>query len=202
MVADILRAATLEFSTHGFGGARLERIIQSTRTSKRMVYYHFQSKEGLYRAVLEQAFATARAFENTLDPNTGDPEILLRQLAGGAFDAMSRHPDFVRLLTFENLGGAAHVKGSALISQLNQAALKQLERVLERGRDNGSFRHDVSALDTYITLVGLSYYHVANKSGFVAGGFSADMQERLASVYFDQQRRLAIVDAVCRYVKS
>ena len=56
VISDILEVATREFAAHGLAGARIEKIQQQTRTSKRMIYYHFGSKEGLYRAVIERAF--------------------------------------------------------------------------------------------------------------------------------------------------
>src|SRR5262245_47062899 len=44
--ADILAVATKEFADHGLSGARIDRIAALMRTSKRMIYYYFGSKEG------------------------------------------------------------------------------------------------------------------------------------------------------------
>ena len=54
-MANILEVATREFSDKGLAGARIDEIAAATRTSKRMIYYYFGSKEGLYVAVLEEA---------------------------------------------------------------------------------------------------------------------------------------------------
>ena len=51
---DILNVATEEFASAGFSGARVDTIAERTRTSKRMIYYYFGSKEGLYLAALEK----------------------------------------------------------------------------------------------------------------------------------------------------
>ena len=50
--AEILDVATREFAEHGFSGARVDEIAERTRTTKRMLYYYFGSKEGLYTEVL------------------------------------------------------------------------------------------------------------------------------------------------------
>ena len=50
---EILAVATEEFAQRGLAGARVDAIAERTRTSKRMIYYYFGSKEGLYKAVLE-----------------------------------------------------------------------------------------------------------------------------------------------------
>jgi AcrR family transcriptional regulator len=200
VVADILRAATAEFAQYGLGGARLERIIANTRTSKRMIYYHFTSKEGLYQGVLEQVFSDVRSPEQDFDPYQGSPVDALRRFAEIAFDAFSMRPDFVRLLTFENLSGATHIRGSALISKLNQRGLQHVEAVLERGRRDGNFRHEVAALDVFMNLIGLSYYHVANHAGYVAGGFSSAVDHVLKDSEFHHHRRRMVADATVRFV--
>ena len=64
--ADILTVATKEFANHGLTGARIDTIAALMRTSKRMIYYYFGSKEGLYLAVLEKAYTHVRATEASL----------------------------------------------------------------------------------------------------------------------------------------
>ena len=50
-----LKVARAEFAEHGLSGGRVDAIAAGTQTTKRMIYYYFGSKEGLYLAVLEQA---------------------------------------------------------------------------------------------------------------------------------------------------
>ena len=53
--AEILQVVAGEFAEHGFSGARVDRIAAQMRTTKRMIYYYFGSKQDLYVAVLERA---------------------------------------------------------------------------------------------------------------------------------------------------
>ena len=55
-MAEILSVATKEFADKGLAGARIDEIAAATRTSKRMIYYYFGNKDGLYVAVLEAAY--------------------------------------------------------------------------------------------------------------------------------------------------
>src|SRR5436309_1648180 len=55
----ILAAAALEFSERGFAGARVDRIARRARVNKAMLYYHFASKEALYRTLLRRMFTLA-----------------------------------------------------------------------------------------------------------------------------------------------
>ncbi len=79
--ADLLAVATEEFARDGFFGARVDKIAARSRTTKRMIYYYFQDKRGLYTAVLEKAYADIRAREQALElgenatrPGDGDTD--------------------------------------------------------------------------------------------------------------------------------
>src|SRR5205085_10189678 len=55
----ILAAAAAEFADRGYAGARVDRIARRARVNKAMLYYHFGSKQSLYRALLRQIFSHA-----------------------------------------------------------------------------------------------------------------------------------------------
>jgi len=64
----IMAAAQKEFSAHGFAGARTDAIARRAHVNERMIFYCFESKEGLYRAVLQQKLsAKAALLESTPD---------------------------------------------------------------------------------------------------------------------------------------
>src|SRR5437868_14563011 len=78
--ADIIEVATHEFSEKGLAGARIDVIAEAMRTSKRMIYYYFGSKEALYVAVLEEAYRRIRQIETELHLENLAPEDALRKL--------------------------------------------------------------------------------------------------------------------------
>jgi len=116
---DILTVARAEFVGHGLSGARVDAIAERTRTTKRMIYYYFGSKEGLYSAVLEQAYADIRSAEATLALDDLDPLTALRRLIGFTFDYEDANPDFVRLIAIENIHQALYLKQLPAIQSLN-----------------------------------------------------------------------------------
>jgi AcrR family transcriptional regulator len=65
-MTNILDVAMVEFAEKGLAGARIDEIAAATRTSKRMIYYYFGSKEGLYTATLEAAYREMRTQEAQL----------------------------------------------------------------------------------------------------------------------------------------
>src|SRR5215468_512875 len=63
----ILAAAEAEFADKGLAGARVDVIADRASANKRMLYYYFGSKEGLYLAVLERTYIAMRQAERELN---------------------------------------------------------------------------------------------------------------------------------------
>jgi AcrR family transcriptional regulator len=166
--ADLLAVATTEFADHGFSGARVDEIAARTRTTKRMIYYYFGSKRGLYLAVLENAYAGIRVLEAQLEVEHLDPARAMRALAELTFDHHESHPDFVRLVAIENIHRAEHLRTSEALAGLAAPAVDVLGGILARGHAAGLFRADVDALDVHMVISAFCIFRLANRHTFQA----------------------------------
>jgi AcrR family transcriptional regulator len=164
--ADILDVATTVFAANGFSGARVDEIAELTQTTKRMLYYYFGSKEGLYLQVMEAAYEGIRRLERQLNVAHLPPVEALRRLAESTFDHHTSHRDFVRLVAIENIHRAENIANSTVIHDLNSTAVETLEEILRRGVEEGLFRTDVDALDLHMLISSYSIFHVANRYTF------------------------------------
>jgi AcrR family transcriptional regulator len=150
--AEILDVATEEFADRGYSGARVDEIAARTRTTKRMIYYYFSSKQGLYMAVLERAYSEIRLLEQQLDVDHLDPAAAVRALAELTFDHHQSHPLFYRLVSIENTHRAEHLRRSPALPGLAGSVVEVLDGILDRGRAAGMFRTDVDALDVHMMI--------------------------------------------------
>lgn len=166
--AEILAVATAEFADRGYAGARINEIADKTRTTKRMIYYYFGGKEQLYIAVLEHEYHRIRSLERQLDVEHLDPVEAVRELCGLTFDHHEAHPEFIRLVSIENIHHAEHLTGSASLSGMANPALDVLGTILERGWAAGLFRDDVDALDVHQFISAYCVFRTANRHTFGA----------------------------------
>jgi AcrR family transcriptional regulator len=68
----IIKAAAPIFAEHGYEGASIRRIVAKADVNQAAINYHFGSKEGLYRAVLQMALeALQHADGSASDAGTG-----------------------------------------------------------------------------------------------------------------------------------
>src|SRR4051794_24821515 len=149
---EILDVATREFAEHGYSGARVDEIAERTRTTKRMLYYYFGSKEGLFVAVLERAYAGIREAEREVDVEHLDPVAAIRRLAELTFDHHEAHPDFIRLVSIENIHRAEHIAASEKLGGIGSPALEVIRRILAAGRASGLFTAGVDAVDLHALI--------------------------------------------------
>lgn len=166
MRSDILAVALAEFATNGLSGARMDEIAAKTRTSKRMIYYYFGDKDGLYRKVLEEAYREVRVGEEELRLDHLAPADALRRLAEFTFDHHRRNPDFIRLVMIENIHHGDYLKHSKLIRGLNETAISRIESIYSKGLADGVFRPGLSPIAIHWQISALSFFNVSNRTSF------------------------------------
>jgi AcrR family transcriptional regulator len=195
-MADIIDVATREFSEKGLAGARIDVIAEAMRTSKRMIYYYFGSKEGLYIAVLEEAYRRIRSIETELHLEDLAPEDALRKLVGFTVDYQLANPDFIRLVMTENIHRGEYLAQSKAIRKLNVPAIEGLRGLYERGVASGVFRSGLDMIDLHMSISALSVFNVANRHTFSLI-FQRDLETPAALI----ARRDSIIEMVVRFVR-
>jgi AcrR family transcriptional regulator len=161
--ARILRAARNEFTRHGYSGARVERISRAARSSDRMLYYYFESKEALYLRVLEGVYSDLGAAESALVLDTTRPIEALDALIAFTWHYYLAHPEFVALLSNENLQRGRHVTKSVKVKALSRPVLQILGTILAEGTRQGLFRRGLDTKKVYLTLAALGYFYLSNR---------------------------------------
>jgi AcrR family transcriptional regulator len=129
----ILEAALAEFSAHGIAGARVDRIAQTARCNKNLIYIYFEDKETLFTTVLCKHLM--RIHEE--QPFTPDD---LPGYAAKVFDWAQANPDLMRLLAWSALEQQA--KGHAERVETLRAKVAALTEAQNAGRVGAAFPPD------------------------------------------------------------
>lgn len=188
---DILNVATEEFASAGFSGARVDTIAERTRTSKRMIYYYFGGKEGLYLSVLEKVYGELRAAESRLDVAKASPVDAMRRLIELTFDYQESHPEFVRLVNAENVNCGKYIAQSETIRSFNVSIIDVLASILRRGQEQGQFRSGLDPVDVHMLISAFCFFRVSNRYTF-----GIVFQRDLSSAALRQRHREMIAEVV------
>ena len=161
--AELLDVATEEFARVGYHGARVDEIAARSSTTKRMIYYYFGSKEGLFVAVLEEAYRRFDEAEAALELDRDRPVEALMVIIGFVFAYYRANPEFVTLLNSENLHRGKHISKSRRAGEYSSPALAVLGQVLRSGVEQKLFRADVSTRDVYLLIASTGYFYQSNR---------------------------------------
>jgi AcrR family transcriptional regulator len=195
--ANILEVAAGEFGEKGLAGARIDEIAALTQTSKRMIYYYFGNKEGLYLAVLEEAYKRVRDIESELHLQDLEPEQALRRLVAFTFDHHLHHENYIRLVMNENIARGQYLAQSQRIQELNVPAIAAIRHLYERGVKAGVFRTGLDPVDIHASISALSFFNVSNRHTFGLI-FKIDMKSNAYTTH----RRDNVVEMIVRFMKK
>ena len=193
----ILEAAKKEFARDGLGGARVDVIAERALANKRMIYHYFDSKEGLFQTVLENAYLDIRTAEQKLNLDHLDPVAALERLVRFTWDYYLKNPEFITLVNSENLHRAKHLKKSDVLQTYSRRFVAMVGAILTRGVAAGVFRPGVDPIQLNITIAAIGYYYLTNRfTGSIL--FEKDMMAKEA---LDERLRFNI-ETILRLVAA
>jgi TetR/AcrR family transcriptional regulator len=99
--ARILAAATAEFAARGLAGASVDRIARKARLNKAMLYYHFDSKDGLYREVIRSTFEAVGARAAAIAASDATAAAKIAAFVRAVVEEAGRRPEFPRVMMRE-----------------------------------------------------------------------------------------------------
>jgi TetR/AcrR family transcriptional regulator len=146
----IIEAALDEFSTRGFGGARVDRIARGAGLNKAMLYYHFRSKERLFQATVQRMMGLLAAHLELVANGPLPPLEKLDAFIETLITLVLGEPRFAPTMLREVAAGGARID-EATIGQMLRI-VGTMATIVGEGRKSGDFR-DVSPVLIYLTAV-------------------------------------------------
>lgn len=184
-----------EFAAKGLDAARIEDIAALAGANRRMAYYYFDSKEGLYLAALEESYFQLVDVEEAIDVESLSPIDAIEALVAAKFEHYVRYPHYVEFVKMENLYRARHLKTSRRIGRMRAPLISIIKRVLQRGQELGVLRNGVDPLDLYLSICALGFFVFSNRHTLDVI-FDTDVTSEKAL----DRRRDMIVDMIKAYL--
>jgi AcrR family transcriptional regulator len=195
--ANILAVATEEFARKGLSGARVDEIAARTHTVKRMIYYYFGSKEGLYLSALESVFEKLVALENEIEVEHLEPAAAIEAMINLKIDYYLENPHFVSFLAMENFHKARHLRKSRKLDMFKTPLTDVIARILKRGQRSGQFRRDVEPVDFYVSICALCIMYFSNQHSL-----GVIFEREMTSPASIARRKRTVVEFVLSYLQN
>ena len=191
----ILASAIAEFAARGFHGGRVDSIAKASGCDKQMLYYYYDSKEGLYIAALEHAYSQIRHSQMDRPVDRDDPLRSLIEIILASYDFVTANSDVIRLISHENSEKGEYIKKSSLVRGINLPIISKIEEIVEAGVSIGAFRTDLDAIEFHRLTSALINHNINNAYtfGYI---FNVDLLSRQSC----DRYRATIADVISRYV--
>ena len=157
----LLSAAIQVFMESGYSGARVDEIARRAKANKAMIYYHFGSKRGLYRAVLLRLFSTTVGEIERLSAEVHDPLERLRALYTLMARLFAEQPALPHIMMREVLSGGRNMDREA--ARALAAIIASVRSALEQGTASGAFR-PLDPMLVHIGMLGPLILYFASRS--------------------------------------
>jgi AcrR family transcriptional regulator len=154
----ILGAAALEFAERGYAGARVDRIARRAAVNKAMLYYHFRSKQQLYRTLLRRMFTRAAERLQAVARSPAAPAAKIDRVIADIAALLQEHPFFPAIMLREVAEGGAHLDRATLLALA--AVPRAVAAIVQDGVASGAFRavHPVFA---YFSIMAPVVFYLA-----------------------------------------
>jgi AcrR family transcriptional regulator len=137
--ARILEAAVRVFAARGYHAARVGDIAEEAGVAHGLLYHYFPSKEDVLRTILRDSWTLLIGALHGIEATDDPPAEQLRRIAAVLLRSWRHDPDLVRVLVRE-VARSPHL--SEQVDEVREAFLV-IQRVIERGQAEGSFRGDL-----------------------------------------------------------
>ncbi|MBO4897047.1 MAG: TetR family transcriptional regulator [Clostridia bacterium] len=157
----ILKAAEKAFALRGFYGASVNDIADTAAVNKRMIYAHFENKESLYIAVIDEAFRRLAEAEDTLLKQNLDCVEAVEKIIEHYFKFFAKNKAFVKIIMRENINeGMFFKKTSTHFVKITSVEL--LKTKIKQGKENGTFKSCLDVEDAAFMIINLCFSCFSN----------------------------------------
>ena len=157
----LLAAALKEFAENGLAGARVDRIVRAAGVNKQAVYYYFQDKDDLYRAVLERCYELAHADDEAIRGYGETGAQAMEFLLDRIFTRLAGLRDVIAVVSDENRNRGKHLP-NVRAREINRPLIEAIAEILRRGAADGTLRAGIDAEQLWITILSSIMFYFSN----------------------------------------
>ena len=189
----ILDAAERLFARQGFAATTIKQIGKEAAVNPALLYYYYDSKETLYRAMLQRILGQllSRGADAIERANTHADRI--RAFVRAQVRLLAEHPHFPQLLVRELVDHQASHAEQAITTSA-AGAFKRLCDVISAGQKEGAFRTSLDPRFTAISIIAqVAYFAIARPAvGLVLGHGTAGPPPAVAAQFYAHAEEFAL----------
>ena len=189
----ILDAAERLFARQGFAATTVKEIGKEAAVNPALLYYYYDSKETLYRAMLQRILGQLLERGTDAIERASNHADRIRAFVRAQARLLGEHPHFPQLLVRELVDHqAAHAEQA--ITSTAAGAFRRLCEVIEAGQRDGAFRRSLDPRFTAISIIAqVAYFAIARPAvGLLLGYGTSGLPRAISDDFFVHAEEFAL----------
>ncbi len=179
----VLQSAIQEFAHKGYSGTSVQDILKATGLSKPTLYYHFQSKAGLYRAIMGFAYDECLSRMQDRVARAKGMKAKLIAITMAMFEFAEEHPQLLRLVFATNFAAPEEIPAECVDKEKRRRNFDFVSGIVESGVKGKELDGSFSAAELAHGLYGAITHHTRLHLLCGEGKLNARVAARVVDLY-------------------
>lgn len=184
----VLDSAIRTFARRGYAGTSVQDILDATGLSKPTLYYHFESKAGLYRAILDHAYDECFALMGAASTRAADVRGRLVDVTGALFEFAMRQQDLMRLLFAAAFAASEEIPSDAINPARRRRNFDFMKDLLTAGQRSGEINPEADAAELTHAIYGAISHCLRMHLFTPSGRLDRARAERMVDLFLNGAR--------------
>jgi AcrR family transcriptional regulator len=185
----ILKSAIETFSRKGYAGTSVQDILQTAKLSKPTLYYYFENKAGLFRAILDFAYDESMKLIQAGIAGKTSCEDQLVAAAAAMFEFAVKNEELVRLVFSTVFSTPDEIPACCVNPTMRRCHLEQVREIIVAGQRNGELDGTYAATDLTHAIFGALSHHIRFHLLSGKGKLDRKLAERVVKIYLNGAKK-------------
>ncbi|MBI3875974.1 MAG: TetR/AcrR family transcriptional regulator [Verrucomicrobia bacterium] len=159
----ILDAALRFFANHGYAGTSVQDIVSAARVTKPVLYYYFQSKAGLFQALIDSVHDERFRLMQEAAARAGTLDGQLEEILTALFDYLRNHREVMRLAFASTFAAPGEIPKEVRYLGKCRRNFEFVHTLLKCGQTDGLLDRKFDSLELAFGIYGLMNIHVMSE---------------------------------------
>ncbi len=189
---EILRSAISLFARKGYAGTGVQEILDAVELSKPTLYYHFENKAGLFRAILDYAYDESFRLMQSAVAEGDSTEEKLVAAATALFDFAQTNPDLMRLVFATTFAAPEEVPSESINGRKRKRNFEFMEDLMRSGQNEGGITRDLDVATLALGIFGTISHHIRSYLLAGLGELDRDQARKIVSLFLNGARAVRL----------
>lgn len=184
----MLESAIRAFARRGYAGTSVDTILEATGLSKPTLYYYFENKAGLFRAILAFAYDETFRLMSEASTRARTAEKKLVNVAEALFVFAGAHEDLMRLVLATLFAAASELPPRAIDFAKRRRNFELVRKIVEEAQQAGEFKATYNSREMAMLVFGAISHQI--RSHLIDSSQELDRKraERIVALFLEGAR--------------